>query len=297
MSPSGDTDSAREGDVPQALRALILEAFAAARDAGKPDWHRMYAGVLKNRMLTLTSGEFDEAEWDATSFTGLLDVYPRLVRIDRTVKPPIVELTEEALGEVATSRETIRQPMTREHPTSDPATVDSRGWRLRRDLWDAVMAVRDPEAFIWEGGAVVRVPQDQGEDTSSQLRLPTLTGPELDEWQHAFASEHEADERFKAIVDSWAKGDSRTADLPVQLRHLWYARLKRHVRERLEQWFTEHGIEPPADMIELPSSKRAQGAPVSDLRRLVIQCVEVMTDDELRAISLPATVLLRVRRR
>lgn len=297
MSTPGDAQRTREGDAPEAIRKLILEAFAAARDAGKDDWHRMYAGVLKNRILDLTGHRFDEAEWDAPNFTTLLDRYQRLLRVDRTIKPPIVELMEGARAELSSSSEATRPAAPHEHPATESAAVDSRGWRLRRDLWDAVLAVRDPDAFIWEGGTVVRVPQDEGTDSGSHMRLPTLTGPELDEWQRVFAAAHAADDHFRAILESWAAGDCRTGDLPPQLRHLWYARLKRLVRERLEQWFSAQGAEPPPDMVELPASKRPRGSgPSSELQRLVLRCVAVMTDDELRALSLPATALLRVQR-
>lgn len=279
------------------LLALIRRAFTQARDSGKEDWHRMYAGVLKNRMLLLTDGDFDEAEWGASGFTTLLELFRDVLRVDRGVKPPIVELLDRDQLELPIP-DALRGSLTRPfaaHPTTEHPTSDSRRWRIRRDLWDAVLGVRDPDAFVWEEGTVIRVPQDEALGHAGP-RLPTLTGPELDAWQSEYAGEQPTDARFSSVLESWARGDTPTATLPRHLQHLWYARLKRLVRERLESWFQENSLLVPGDMIELPATGRVrQSDPTSALRALVLACVRVMTEEELRDLRLPPSAILRSR--
>jgi len=296
MTPDGasvDEPGAADWEV---LTTLILRAFVLARASGKEDWHRMYAGVLKNRLLLITDSRFDQARWGATLFTALLERLPDLVRVDRSVTPPMVELVDrDRLQTLEASLDRPPAELVVEHPTSEHPTSDTRRWRIRRDLWDAVLGVRDADAFIWEHGDVIRLPQDEAAGHEG-ARLPTLTGPELDSWQGDFASEQPPDAGYATVLDGWARGDHSTAELPRHLRHLWYARLKRLVRDRLEDWFEQQGIAVPADMIELPSTGRIRRSESgSDLRKLVVACVRVMTDDELRELRLPPEAVLRMR--
>jgi hypothetical protein len=299
-----DADSEEREPAPEAIPnsdrilELIRRAFADAKRGGKEDWHLMYAGVLKNRILILTKNQFDESDWDAPGFTALLEFFPELVRVDRTRQPPIVELLhpdqlEEQLIETMPSGGALVP----EHPTAERPALDSRRWRIRQDLWGAVLGVRDPNAFVWENGAVVRVPQDEATGHDGP-RLPTLTGPELDAWQNEFAAEQSSDSRYASVLKSWARSDIATTALPRQLQHLWYGRLKSLVRTRLEEWFGHHNLSVPEDMIDVPSSGRQRQAddPATELRALVIACVQSMTEDELTVLSLPAAAVLRARR-
>ena len=279
------------------LEMLIRRAFLLAKDSGKEDWHLMYAGVLKNRLLTLTDGQFDEGDWGAATFTSLTESLPQLLRVDRGVHPPMVELLEP--DELAATPPKVIPSI----PTRDPEArateagheSDSRRWRVRKDLWDAVLGVRDPSAFVWDGRMATRVPQDQAHD--EERRLPTLTGPDLDAWQSDFAQEQAPDPMYASILESWARGATPTAKLPRHLQHLWYARLKTLVRSRLESWFDDKHITPPADMIEVPSTPRARsGDTALELRELVVACVQVMTEAELRGMRLPPEAVLRSRR-
>ena len=297
MMALDDPDAQAGSEARQTLLALILHAYAVAKSSGKENWDRMYAGVLKNRMLVLTDGRFDQADWGATGFTSVLEFFPDVLRVDRGTKPPMVQLLDPGLVDSLSANPTVTsKPTAVEQPAAARPAADSRAWRIRRDLWDAVLGVRDPDAFIWENGAVVRVPQDQAMGLSG-VRLPTLTGPELDSLQREFADQHTRDARYSSILETWARGDIRTAGLPRQLQHLWYAELKRHVRQRLEDWFEENGVPVPADMIELPSSGRVRGADsTSALRALVVACVQVMTEDELRQMRLPPAAVLKSQR-
>ncbi len=300
MAESGSSNTQDQGRIGadwERLETLIRRAFLLAKDSGKEDWHHMYAGVLKNRLLTLTDGHFDERDWGAATFTSLIESLTQLLRVDRGVRPPMVELVEPDELEAAPT-EVLPSIPTRS--PEEPATAaghssDSRRWRIRKDLWDAVLGVRDPSAFVWDGRVVTRVPQEQAHDEG--CRLPTLTGPDLDAWQSDFAQEQAPDPAYASVLDSWARGATPTAKLPRHLQHLWYARLKTLVRSRLETWFAEHDIMPPADMIEMPSSHRARpGDTASELRELVVACVQVMTEAELRGMCLPSEAVLRSRR-
>lgn len=293
---SAERSEVPQADVDKALLALLLRAFAVAKRSGKPDWHLMYAGVLKNRILLLTGNRFDQAEWGHQSFTSLVEMFPETFRVDREQNPPLIELLNPEQLEALLSSGPSDPESAAAHPTVEPPALDSRGWRIRRDLWDAVLGVRDPDAFIWEDGAVIRVPQDLALEHSGP-RLPTLTGSELDALQRQFADEQPSEGRYAGVLASWAEGDTRTADLPRQLQHLWYARLKRAVRTRLENWFGENGIDVPADMIQLPASSHERPPKsTSALRALVLACVQQMTEEELQELRLPPMAILRLRR-
>jgi len=291
--PEPATASDREG-----LVTLIRAAFAKAKETGKDDWQRMYAGVLKNRMLLLTDDGFDEASWGAPTFTSLLEGLPELLRIDRSVRPPIVELLEPDQVE-SVPRGT--PPAARHPPLTEPeatSNLDPRRWRIRRDLWEAVLGIHASDAFMWEQQAVVRVPLEPASNHPG-VRLPTLTGDELDAWQVEFAADQPTDARYVTVLASWARGETPTKGLPRHLEHLWYARLKDRVRSRLEEWFQRNGISLPDDLIQVPSRARTrvpESGSLSALRTLVAACVDVMTEAELREMRLPPDVVLRSQR-
>ena len=71
---------------------LISRAYQQARRSGKPDWHRMTAAVLKNRLLEITSREFNEARYDASNFMEFVSRYPELLSVDDSEFPPVVTL-------------------------------------------------------------------------------------------------------------------------------------------------------------------------------------------------------------
>jgi hypothetical protein len=280
------------------LLGLIRRAFADAKASGKEDWHLMYAGVLKNRILILTNRTFDESEWGASGFTALLGFFPEVLRVHRTGKqPPIVELLDrEQLEERLIDPVPGSDPIP-EHPAIEQPPTDPRRWRIRKDLWDAVLGVRDSAAFVWENGTAARVPNDDASRHDGP-RLPTVTGLELDTWRSEFAAEQSPESRYASVLNSWVRNDTPTEGLPRQLQHLWFGHLKSRVRDRLESWFTEQKVAVPDDLIEVPRSVhlRQAGDAATPLRALVIACVQVMTEDELNALSLPAAAVLRAQR-
>jgi hypothetical protein len=290
MTPEDETP-ASVGPAPddeQAV-ALILKAYALARDSGKSDWRRMQAGVLKNRLLLLTGGAFDEGVWGVGSFTRFLDLFPHVVRVDRKFAPPLVDLLDEApdpVPEVALG--TVPHAQTGRH---EPP------WRLRRDLWSAVMDLHADGVYVWDSGEATLV--ESGTPSEPAEVLPTLTPDELASWQREFAEQQTAqDSKFATVLAQWTELETPTESLPRHLRNAWFAQLKRRVRDRLEEWFGANGISAPDDMIQLIEPRtgaRSREEPHSadDLRALVIRCVESMTRAELEELRLPPSAVLR----
>lgn len=298
MADHDPEEEMARGAQDEALLALILEAFAVARRAGKDDWHRMYAGPLKNRILLLCGGQLSEPEWESTPFTKLLTRFPETLSVDFEQTPPLVELRKEGrLESEVASPESDRGELAGDVARSAVGGDQARRWRLRNDLWDSVMGIRDPDVFLWKNDEVVRAEPEEADRDPDALRLPTLTGEELDTWQKEFATELSNDERYRAVVESWGRGESPTSALPRHLQHLWYGRLKTLVRDRLETWFDGNGIARPQDLVQIPSTqvRPHTGAPTA-MRIFIQKCVAAMTEEELADVRIPAGVAMRVHR-
>ncbi len=176
------TAKAHRSDADEALLRLILEAFALAKQSGKEDWQLMYAGPLKNRMLLLTGGEQD-IEWTATRSRRCLSAF----RMCCVSSAGASRRWWNCLSQAVSS---LYRPVRRSCPADriaeqsgvDSSAHDVRRWRIRKDLWDAVLGVRASDAFVWQDGTVVRVPHDQTADHAG-TELPTPHGPQLDSWQ------------------------------------------------------------------------------------------------------------------
>lgn len=59
-------------DADSDVRDLLKDAFEAARTSGRSTWWEMTAAVLKNRLLQLARGSFDESQFGAGRFLDLL---------------------------------------------------------------------------------------------------------------------------------------------------------------------------------------------------------------------------------
>ena len=57
----------------------------------------MTTAVLKNRLLDLTGGTFDEAAYGATTFMDFVLRNEDTLAVDRSTAPPLVELRNPAL--------------------------------------------------------------------------------------------------------------------------------------------------------------------------------------------------------
>ncbi|WP_437589901.1 hypothetical protein [Sorangium sp. So ce1000] len=245
------------------VEELIVAAFHQARDRGRPDWRHMTLGVLKNRMLQLSKQAFDEHRFGAASFRDLLADYPALVRVNG--------FTVEFLKEESTPEAPLE------------------GARVRADLWRAVMDYSSGRRYAWDP-ELGRVREPTSE---SDLILPTIARTDFEEWRKQFAEEHADDED----VQTWLATGSGSEDLPRVRQGEWNGFLKRAVVARLEAWFAQVHVTPPGLLEEHTTRLDRRGDNVEGLRRIVMACVAVMTEEELREIRLPPSAVLRARSR
>jgi hypothetical protein len=258
------------------LRRLFTDAYLMAERQGKPGWRRMNIGVLKNRLLVLTRGEFDEGKYGKQRFRDLIATVPELLRIDDSTIPANVELIAEP-----------GLPAARE-PTRDRK-------RIRPDLWRAVVDYSSGKRYVWDTQQGLAREAFGAEELEA---LPTITQPELAEWRAEFAAKV-ADtlavpERVR--VDDWQAKGLSTSALPTHLHGLWYEQLTDKIERRLNVWF-EHQKSRPPEISALVQANESDAADGDVLRAFIIDCVGLMSKIELDQIQLPATALLRLRQR
>ena len=170
-------------------------------------------------------------------------------------------------------------------------------WRIRQDLWDAVVDCVSGHAYVWEDvRAVACAPE---EVDAGSLRLPTVTPEELGKWREDFADEirGSVDPELQDALDRWRASPTTSQLLPQRYRNRWYGVLKRHVRARLDNWFADHAIDPPADWVMTSAPARPPaGSDTEHLRRVALRAVRMMTRAELERLDLPASVIARMSR-
>lgn len=266
---------------------LILDAFSVARERGHLDWRRMRSAVLKNRLLDLTSGEFDERRWQTPTFRHFLALFPTLISVDATQRPPIVELLRDAVD--SGSGQAV---------SASKRAFSSRE-RIRPDLWRAILDYSSGAKYVWDADSGLAEPVGPNEH-DPRPTLPTIDQDTLAAWRGEFATEQLGivPANQKDVIEGWRDPSLPTSYLPARLRGIWNGELKRHVLELLEAWYSENDLPLPDDvLVERPE----RGAPaVGDaevLRQLVMDSVSVMTRDELERLDLPAAAILRARRR
>ena len=274
-SGSGDAgDPAARGE------RLIRQAFDQAREAGKEDWSSMRSAVLKNRILSLDA-DFTERDWGVDSFAAFLALHDDIVSVDTTFRPPIIQLRDVAAAVAPSGTST------------PPKAWRGPQTRIRSDLWLAIMDVDASEPYYWDG-ATAR----QGATSPEQPALPTATADDLAAWRSEFVEAAKdaygasfTEERLRR----WATEVRSARVLPHFVRADWMTSLKRHVQERLETWFVDQGISPPADMVVDTTRERNVDTEIDQMRRLVVRVVEKMSQKELEELQLPASALLRAR--
>ena len=247
-------------------RTLIERAFARARESGRPDWHQMSVAVLKNRLLDLTGRSFREADYGASTFLEFVRSHGDILELDTTTTPPVASLKGVA---------------------ADALTGVGHGSvRIRSDLWRAVLDFSSGNRYVWDPVQEVATSDDvSGPD------IPTITADTFNEWKRAFASTVD-DVAAEGRVSEWTERRYPASFLPTQLRQRWLSHLKTNVRDHLLAWFSQQDLKPPSDLLEAPkltdTSRRAE-----DLRKRLIDCLRVMTPEELERVQVPASVLLR----
>ncbi len=267
-------------------RELIRQAFFAARASGKkPDWFQMTAGVLKNRLLKVTSGGFDERDYGAASFTDFLRAFPDLVDVDTLERPPRVVLKEYATANTSESQDGPR----------------GRRPRIRADLWRAIIDYSSGIQYVWDINAKRARPRNQA--TAEDLPLiPTLTPDELRQWRRGFLESHPLalavqDPAESAQLKTWLDRNLSTEALLPVLRAAWNQELSHAVERKLREWFTEFKLESPPDSFQEPATVTQIGTEVGDLRNLALEVVAHMTAEELKGLSFPSEAVLRALRR
>ena len=174
--------------------------------------------------------------------------------------------------------------------------------KIRKDLWFAVLNYSAPSKYVWTGAEAVQAPAEDVRPT-----LPTLTEEQFRGWKRDFI---DAGSRLfpsdRDRLQRWAEENLPTAALPQGLRASWNEKLKYGVLARLRQWFEEHDIPVPRDLLEregvLPPAKAAPGPPIGHshqspldrVRALTAECIRQMSWKELSELRIPATAWARV---
>jgi len=268
---------------------LIVAGFSAARWSGREDWRQMTTPVLKNRILSVTNRAFSERDWRTSSFRDFLALYPGLVRVDTTTRPPTAHLMRDPTDD------------TPELTTQTPAHAGGRmtpDQRVRPDLWRSALDYSSGNKYVWTGEAAVSVNADEPV-TEGELVLPTIDRGDSDNWREEFLQQQakRVSPADVEAIERWRTEGLGTRSLPPALQGLWNAELKRHVVELLETWFAEHDLEAPGDLLGRPEAPRTSRADTEELRSFIQDCVAAMTRGELESLSLPSSASLRVVRR
>jgi len=262
---------------------LIREAFQRARLSGKADWYRMTTAVLKNRLLTITGGRFDERQLGFRSFAEFLTSYSKVVRIDRSQVPQMAELLEASVDTLDSHRP---------GPTARP--------RIRPDLWQAAMDFTSGIEYVWDsdmGRARPRLPSDHKDAPI----VPTITEETLQGWRKDFIArtlkgDLAASPDLEERLDGWATKRLGTLYLPPELRGLWNEYMRQAVVDRLDGWFNKVGLSVPQDLLQVANTQERIAQP-GDLPSALLNLLARLNKEELSQLQLPAAIILRALQR
>ncbi len=260
-------------------RELIVKAFLIARQKGKSDWRRMQAGVLKNRLLQLTDNTFNEKETGSASFQEFLLKFPDLLQVDNTTTPATVQLNDAQL----------------DVPSGDQDTLHATMRLVRPDLWHAILDFTSGQSYGWDTSTNLARPLLPGE----QLQLlPTISAQELSDWRKQFLDKHidQASDADKTRINRWHAESLATFYLPKELRRPWVEELISRVEETLKTWFAKEGINPPTIVTTRIRTPRDHTEPeLNELRTAAMQCIQVMTHEELQELKFSTAVIARLK--
>lgn len=233
----------------------------------------MTVAVLKNRLLQLTGSQFDEHEHGARNMLEFARMAEPLVSVDDSEFPAVVHYAGE-VGDAEGSPPTERMV-------------------IRRDLWRALFDFDMENPYAWNADHERAVPDSEQPEAP---KLPRVSPEDLNRWRTEFAEScrDEVDEVARDRLETWREKGLPTRALPEALRGHWNIFMATAVRDLLNEWFREQGLQPPEDLAVKhrvpPRSKEPQ---IGDLRALIIRCVQVMSRDELEEIRITPSVLLR----
>jgi hypothetical protein len=256
---------------------LIRQAFEAAKSRGVDDWRSMTSAVLKNRILGLTDGEFDEGRWNADNFREFVNQFDDVIEVDANAQPPKIRL----LSELPPNSDSPsgRTPIPR------PRIAAGRSKRIRQDLWRAIVDSKG-ETYIWDGDNATKAVRP----TASAV-LPSLSEEEFKAWRKDFVrAALEDNQDLKTFLEGWAESGRGPSALTGPLRQKWAEELKGRVAQRLVDWFSENSIDLPDNFIEEAGQGRRSVTNTEDLRGFLIECIRLMNRHELDELRIsPAT--------
>lgn len=266
---SGPSEADEPADQPEGsgLRSLVLQAFAKAAEQDRPEWFRMHGTVLKNRLLDLTNRTFSEADYGADRFGDLVRTLPDVLDVDEEAKPFVAELREPHRSEVLGS------------------IASGTGEWIRSDLWNAMLDYSSPGQWLWSPTAESTFKSGVGDRPDDCIPLPTLDPELLGQWRTEFANalQQRLDDDERRRVEEWSSLGLRATALPRRVVHEWNELVRQRVRERLVEFFDLQGLEQPRDLDVSRPARQSR----NQLRAFVQQCIGLMSDAELREISIP----------
>ncbi len=291
-------------DAPDRARALVLDAFAVARRSGKAGWDTMTTAVLKNRLLDLTGRTFAEGDYGARDMAAFAKDMPDLVELVPPAGsgPPLVRLVEQE----SVDRAVPVPPERAEGPPRAGGRV-----RVRPDLWRAALDWHAAGRLVLDDGRVR--PRAEGDDPGLPSFEP-VAETDFEQWKRDFVDAVLPDvqgPQAEALL-AWAARPAPANTLGRALQDRWMDTLRANVLEHLRGWFDGQGLQAPADLVyEEPAAARPEAdagggggddarpanvaAPSRRLKDFVLRCVHEMTEDELRALPIPAGVASRIR--
>lgn len=256
---------------------LIISAYEKARSTGKHDWNKMTTAVLKNRLLDLTDGAFDEATYGVTNFTEFVLRNLDLLRLDRSAIPPIVEL-----------RETTQLSP----PFTAPIEIASR-YRIRADLWRAALDYSSGIRYVWD---TVSRRAIQAEEADNRVIIDPATVEVQRDWRKQFRADvtESLSKEESVAVDVWIDQHLGNSQLPNRLKSQWNGYFCDKVRYHLLRWFAESKTHPPDDLaLSITGEPLNTEAETEALRKLVLSVVQMMNREELAGLALPSQAVLR----
>lgn len=287
----------------QELRELVLAAFDQARLRGKPDWTRMRTAVLKNRLLQMTGGRFDQSRYGDGSMSAVLSQLPDLLTIT-TAYPPIVELVDPAALTDVPPQVVAQLPPPQASKAASPTEAEPpaqwRDVRIRDDLWNAIVHWEDGQRYTWD--VEQQVARAKQLSDSDDFDLPTLGREEVAKLRAAFVYARAASEppAMREVFEGWIAGSGGASDLPRPYRGAWLEHLKSHVHGLILRWFSERSLALPKGLLLRAEARGSADPAVVDvvrtrlLRSFLVGALEVMTYEQMASVQLPAEVLFKL---
>ena len=257
---------------------LLFRAYERARLSGKPNWNRMTTAVLKNRLLDLTEGTFDEARFGASNFSEFVRLNHGMLSLDRSVFPPLVTLI---------GTKSVTQP-------HDVAVVEP-SYRIRPDLWKAALDYSSGIRYVWDAAANQAVPAE-GRDGGRTITPATKSVQRA--WREDFRStiEGKFSVEEESQISSWIDEHLAASHLPDRFIGKWNECFRNRIRLHLLNWFSEVRLDPPDDL-----STPYKGSPLGispeteGLREFVLSVVREMNHEELAGLMLPPAAVFRLK--